>query len=127
MAWQKSAPALVEHFAACLPEDQAVERRKMFGCPCAFVNGNMFAGLHEQNLVLRLDQAGREHAIADHRAQPFVVMGKTMREYVVIGDAQARPESEVSALIAAALAYARTLPAKQSKQPAARKRAAAPA
>lgn len=127
MAWQKPTPALVERFTACLPEDQGVERRKMFGYPCAFVNGNMFAGLHEQNLVLRLDQVGREHVIANHRAQPFVVMGKTMREYVVIGHAQARPASEVSALIAAALAYARTLPAKQPKRPPARKRAAAPA
>lgn len=121
MAWLKPTQELIERFVACLPENQAVERRKMFGCPCVFVNGNLFAGVHERNLLLRLDQAGRERAIAQQGAQPFVAMGRTMREYVVIGDATARTPGEVSALIAAAFAYARMLPA---KKPRTRERAA---
>lgn len=69
MAWQKSSPELIARFDACLPDDPLVERRQMFGYPCAFVNGNMFVGLHEQNLIMRLDEAGRERATAQARAE----------------------------------------------------------
>lgn len=115
MAWQKSSAELIARFDACLPDDPHVERRKMFGYPCAFVNGNMFAGLHEQNLIVRLDEAGRERAVAQSRAAPFVVMGKAMREYVAIGDAPLRKQSEVTALMKAALSYARDLGPKIKK------------
>ncbi len=56
MAWEKPSETLIEHFGRWLPDDSNVERRKMFGCPCAFVNGNMFAGVHEQNLIVRLSE-----------------------------------------------------------------------
>ena len=57
-AWKKVPAELARRFEAALPEAEGVERRQMFGCPCAFVNGNMFAGLHEDRLILRR-QAGR--------------------------------------------------------------------
>lgn len=53
-SWTKSDPALVERFDAALPDHPALERRKMFGYPATFVNGNYFAGLHEQRVVIRL-------------------------------------------------------------------------
>jgi TfoX/Sxy family transcriptional regulator of competence genes len=115
MAWEKPAPALVERFDASLPQDPAVERRKMFGCPCAFVNGNMFAGVHEQNLILRLDEAGRARAREHHGAGPFTAMGRTMREYVALPGAAQRPAAEVARLVAEAFAYARSLPAKKPR------------
>ena len=46
MAWKKSPPALIETFDAVLPGAPA-ERRLMFGYPAAFVNGNMFMSLFE--------------------------------------------------------------------------------
>ena len=36
------------------------DQRKMFGYPCAFVNGNMFAGLFQTGLFLRLSEPERE-------------------------------------------------------------------
>jgi len=44
--WRKSPDDLIALFYAALPEDPRVERRKMFGYPCAFVGGNLFSGLH---------------------------------------------------------------------------------
>ena len=115
MAWEKPAPALVERFDASLPPDQAVERRRMFGCPCAFVNGNMFASVHEQNLILRLSESGRARARERCGAGPFTAMGRTMREYVALPGAAQRPAAEVAQLVAEAFAYARSLPAKKPK------------
>jgi TfoX/Sxy family transcriptional regulator of competence genes len=110
MPWQKPGEALVECFQASLPSDTRVERRKMFGCPCAFTGGNMFAGVHEQSLILRLPPERRETLLAARAAQPFIVMGRTMREYVAI--AGASRNNAVRDLVAEAFAYAASLPPK---------------
>lgn len=54
MAWKKSSPELVDAFVAALPNGRRVERRQMFEYPAVFVNGNMFAGLHQEDVVVRL-------------------------------------------------------------------------
>jgi hypothetical protein len=60
MKWRKTPEQLVNTFLAALPEDARVERRKMFGYPCAFVNGNMFTGLHQENLIIRLAEGSTD-------------------------------------------------------------------
>jgi len=106
--WKKVPAALAERFEQCLPASPAVERRKMFGCPCAFVNGNMFAGLHETRLIARVPE--------EAAARPFVVMGRTMREYAAIEDALQREPRELKKWIARAFTYAQALQRKQPKQ-----------
>jgi len=105
--WQKSDPALVERFVASLPLTQGVERRQMFGYPCAFINGNMFAGLHEQRLIVRVPQEAASH--------PFEVMGKVMKDYAAIEDALDCPPALFRDWIARALAYTGALPPKKAK------------
>ena len=41
-------------YEAALPDDPAVERKQMFGSPCAFVNRQMFFGTFEGTLVARI-------------------------------------------------------------------------
>ncbi len=115
MAWEKPAAELVARFDACLPPAPGVDRRQMFGCACAFINGNMFAGLHEQKLIVRLPEAQREALGAAAAAEPFVVLGRTMREYMAVADAMSRPKAQIAALIAAAFAHADSLPPRKSK------------
>ncbi len=106
--WKKVSEALAARFEECLPASPAVERRKMFGCPCAFVNGNMFAGLHEARLIVRVPE--------EAAARPFVVMGRTMREYAAIEDALERKPAELQKWIERAFAHARALPPKKPKK-----------
>jgi TfoX/Sxy family transcriptional regulator of competence genes len=109
MAWDKPAPELIGRFERWLPKDEQVRRRKMFGCPCAFVNGNMFVGVYQQNLVVRLPETRRNQLIAAKRAKPFTVMGRTMHEYVLLDRPLDRDEADLAALIAEAFAYAGAL------------------
>ena len=125
--WKKVTPALVDLFDASLPHAAGVERRQMFGCPCAFVNGNMFTGLHETRLIVRLPEAERIRLIAEARAKPFVVMGRTMREYVVVEDALDRGPTEVATYMVCAFNYARSLPAKKKAAKLTKPSGAAPA
>jgi TfoX/Sxy family transcriptional regulator of competence genes len=81
MDWTKSPPELVTLFDEVVPKAPGVERRKMFGYPAAFTNGNMFAGLHANKMVLRLpDDVYREFLAAG--AEPFEPMpGRPMKGY----------------------------------------------
>lgn len=116
-AFKPVPPELAERFESCLPKDDLVQRRKMFGCPCAFVNGNMFAGLHEDRVVLRLASDERERTLQQGKAKPFEVMGRTMREYVVLPSPMQLDAEEVASWISKAFAYGRALPPKIPKAP----------
>lgn len=61
--WKKVPPELSKRFDAALPAAADVQRRQMFGCPCAFVNGNMFAGLHENRLLVRAPEEAAKRAL----------------------------------------------------------------
>ncbi len=54
MAWTKSPQSLVELFDKSVLSGDSISRRKMFGYPAAFANGNLFAGLHQNDFIIRL-------------------------------------------------------------------------
>lgn len=117
MAWQKSPPELIARFDRLVPQDPRVERRKMFGYPAAFVNGRLFAGLHQGDLVLKLPAADRALLQAHGHARAFEPMpGRAMGEFVAVhGDTL--PEGPVmSAWMTRALEHVAALPAKPPKR-----------
>ena len=82
MKWEKPSDSLVKAFDEALPKTTRVEKRKMFGMPAAFVNGNMFAGLHNQNIVLRLSDKDRAALLKSDWAQFEPMPGRPMKEYL---------------------------------------------
>lgn len=123
--WKKSPPELVEKFGQLVPEDSRIERRKMFGYPCAFIGGNMFMGLFQADFFLRLAESDRARFLGLDGAKVLEPMpGRPMREYVV---APARLVADPAALrpwIVRSLDYAAALPAKAGRKskPKAKKR-----
>lgn len=53
---QAPAPVIAAYEAA-LPDDPRIQRKRMFGTPCAFVNRQMFFGTFEETLVARVGPA----------------------------------------------------------------------
>lgn len=51
---EKPTQAALDAFDFGFPDDSRAERRKMFGMPAGFVNGNMFYGVFADGVVLRL-------------------------------------------------------------------------
>src|SRR6185295_2929223 len=128
MAWRKSPPELVETFHAVLADDPRVQRRKMFGFDCAFVNGQMFSGLFEDRMMVRLDDAERAELLALPGAMPFEPMpGRPMREYAVVPPALVAAQPRLAPWVARAFAYAVALPAKARKKRAPARKPAAKA
>jgi TfoX/Sxy family transcriptional regulator of competence genes len=122
--WKKSPDALVTAFDAAIPLDDRIEKRSMFGYPCVFTGGNMFAGLWQEHLVVRLSEADRGVLRAVKGAVVFEPMkGRAMKEYTLVPPSIVKQPKEVAFWVSRALDYALSLPAKAKKKPAAKKKA----
>jgi TfoX/Sxy family transcriptional regulator of competence genes len=116
MAWKKPSAGLVSKFDAVVPAATNVEKRLMFGFPAAFVNGHMFAGLHEEKLVLRLADAARHELLKLPGARVFEpVEGRPMREYVITPALVLDDDVALRRWMKRALEYVSALPTKKAK------------
>ncbi len=121
MPWEKPSPELMgklDDAVATVAEANAiaVELRPMFGCPAYFVNGNLFAGVHQQNVMLRLPEEGRA-AIVALGGGPFEPMaGRPMREYVVLPEEVLGDRDATAAWVLRSAAHAAALPPKPKKR-----------
>jgi TfoX/Sxy family transcriptional regulator of competence genes len=104
---------LVRRFAAALAAAPGAESRKMFGYPAAFWNGNMFAGLFQHSMILRLSPEDRTSLAGRAGATPFEPMPRRpMREYVVVPPAIVESVGKLQRWVAKAYDYAGSLPPK---------------
>jgi TfoX/Sxy family transcriptional regulator of competence genes len=82
------------------------EKRKMFGAPVYFVNGNMFAGVFSDQVFLRLPEEDRGRLERSGKALPFEPLeGRRMKEYVVLQKPVLADEGEARALFEKGHAY----------------------
>jgi hypothetical protein len=59
MKHMPSPPELIEFFDRLSADDLDIKKRKMFGYPCCFINGNLATGLHADNSLIKLSGADR--------------------------------------------------------------------
>lgn len=95
-----------------LPEAQV---RKTFGYPSATYNGNMFTGLHQDRMILRLSPEDRAelHRLGAKTFEPMP--GRPMHEYVVVPDAILKSDAQLTAWLSKAFEYCRSLPPKRGQ------------
>jgi TfoX/Sxy family transcriptional regulator of competence genes len=116
---RKSPPELEQTFEAAFPADPRAQRKKMFGFSAGFVNGNMFGGLFEDQVVLRLSPADRQTLSDEHGAEPFMPMGRPMTGYLLVPASVLSEPDRLRDWVARAFAFAAALPAKAPKPRAA--------
>ena len=113
--FEKSPPELVARFAELAEQVPEATRKQMFGTPTCVVNGNMFMGLHEDRVFLRLDEADLEHFRTELGAETFEpAPGRPWREYVLVPPAMV-DDPALSEWISKSFAFASTLPPKKPK------------
>src|SRR5262245_58388291 len=111
--WTKAPEALVVLFASLIEELPGVETRKMFGYPAAFVKGQMFAGLFQSSMIVRLDPEGRARLSREQGARPFEPMpGRPMREYMAVPETLLSSREALASWLEQARGYAASLPPK---------------
>jgi hypothetical protein len=69
--WRPAPPALIAQFARTTADLPKIESRKMFGYPAVFLNGNMVAGLFQDQMIVRLSESDREQLTVIPGAAPF--------------------------------------------------------
>ncbi len=116
MAWKKVSPAVCEVLEEILAGYPA-EKRKMFGSPTFFINNNMFAGAHEDSLILRLSSRDREEIGADRdEAGPFEPLaGRPMREYVALPEPLLADREWLAGWVERSFSFTSSLPPKEKK------------
>ncbi len=106
----KAPEALVRTFENAMKDFPMTQQRLTFGYPSAFVNGNMFAGLHNDNMILRLSP---EDAAKMQDAKTFEPMpGRPMKGWVAVPPRVLNSASELNAWMEKALEFTKTLPPK---------------
>jgi TfoX/Sxy family transcriptional regulator of competence genes len=114
--FRKSPPGLVARFGELAALTGDADRKQMFGYPTCVLRGNMFMGLHEDSLILRLAEPDRAEFLSRYDADLFEPMpGRPMKEYVVVPPALV-DTSEIDDWVRRSLAYAEQLPAKKSRK-----------
>ncbi len=122
MAWRKSPPELIALFDKAVPRDRRIERRQMFGYPAAFLNGHLFAGLHQESFILKLSPADRDQLIAERDATVFEpVPGRPMREFVALLESVLSEGGALATCIEQSIAYVAAKPPKLAKPVKAKK------
>lgn len=111
--WKKASPELIARFDAAIARVAGAERRQMFGYPCAFLGGNMMAGLFEDNMMVRLSEKDRAKASLEAAATPFAPGGRPMREYVVLPPAIVENQRQLGGWLKRAASYVGSLPPKK--------------
>jgi TfoX/Sxy family transcriptional regulator of competence genes len=127
MTWKKSPDSLVQRFNEVVPQDAAVERRSMFGYPCAFLGGHMFCGLFQDHFILRLSEAERIKFLKEKGAAIFEpTPGRPMKEYVLVPPRVLDSDSALQPWLRLSHDYVSGLPPKAKKPKKAAKTAKAP-
>ena len=118
MAWKKANRDLIDKLEAALAGYDA-DPRFMFGSPTFFVHNNMFAGVHQDTVILRLSQADRETLYEAHPdIGPFTPMaGRPMKEYAALPYDFCEDDEMLREMLEKSYRYAASLPFKAPKMP----------
>ena len=122
MVWEKADRELIGLLEKSLAEYDC-DRKFMFGSPTFFINNNMFAGVHQRTIILRLSESDRNEILAAHaQAKPFEPMpGRLMKEYIALPEVLGKNEVILREWLERAYKYTRSLPPKEPKHRARRK------
>ena len=113
----KPAPeAVVSLFQATVAGLPDVEFCKMFGYPCAFVNGQMLTGVFGDRIMLRLSETDRARFLELPGAKTFEpIPGRPMREYVELPTHVMNSPVQFKRWLKRGYVYVGTLPPKANK------------
>lgn len=113
--WKPAPDKLVRAFEKAIRAIPEAKVRMTFGYPSATYNGNMFTGLHQESMILRLSPDDRAE-LARLGAKAFEPMpGRPMREYLVVPESVMKSDKKLNAWLVKSFAYCKSLPAKSDK------------
>ncbi|WP_455212340.1 TfoX/Sxy family protein [Kaarinaea lacus] len=86
--------------------------KKMFGGICYLLNGNMFCGIQNDALIVRLGETMAEHALQKSHVKPFNPAGKPMKGWVLVQKQALQKDNDLTNWLKLAKQFTKSLPAK---------------
>ena len=123
MPWKKASRELIDILENTMQE-LPCERKMMFGSPTFFVNNNMFAGVHQDTIIMRLSEKDRGEIMERYdEIAPFEPMvGRIMKEYVAVPESVAGDSTLLHEWLNRSYQFAASLPPKEPKRKAKKKK-----
>jgi TfoX/Sxy family transcriptional regulator of competence genes len=103
--------ALAERVRKLLSRRKNITEKKMFGGIGFLLNGNLLVGVRK-DLLVRFDPDETERALSEEHVQEFIMRGRTMKGWVLVGVQAIEDDEKLSYWIQRAMAFVKTLPAK---------------
>lgn len=103
---------LAERVRETLEDATGVTEKRMFGGIVFLRNGNMFVGVVESSLMVRVGPVVYPKALAMPGAREMDFTGKPMTGYVFVDDEGTRQDKDLAAWVERGLAFVKTLPKK---------------
>ena len=114
--------ALAGRVRTAMTGKDGLSERKMFGGLCLMLHGNMFAGVINDELMLRVGPDRFDAALSKPGARPMDFTGRPMSGFIYVQPSAFKTEAGLTGWLNEALGFVETLPPKSGSKPAKSKR-----
>ena len=108
MAFDES---LAVRIRGALARKRGVEEKKLFGCACFVLGGNVFVGVWKDSLIVRVGPDEYQDALLEPHVREFDITGRPMRGWVRVGSGGVADDEGLKSWVERAVRFVRTLPA----------------
>ena len=104
--------ALAERIRQGLARKRGITEKKLFGCWCFLLHGNVCVGVWKQSLIARLDSDDYDDALKEPFVKEFDITGRPMRGWVLVEPGGIEENEQLKEWIGRAVKFVGKLPAK---------------
>jgi hypothetical protein len=105
--------ALAERIRHLLTRRKHVGEKRLFGCACFLLGGNVLVGVWKDSFIARVGPDGYEEALLEPHVREFDITGRPMTGWVAVGPQGVEKDDQLADWIGRATRFVRTLPAKE--------------
>jgi TfoX/Sxy family transcriptional regulator of competence genes len=104
--------ALNNRVTAIIAHWEGVEAKRMFGGICYLIHGNMFGGVYQDFLILRLGESAASKALMLPFVRPLDITGRPLKGWVMVAKEGVESDADLRTWLEKAKAFALSLPPK---------------
>jgi hypothetical protein len=104
--------ALAGRIRRGLARKKNIEEKKLFGCACFLLGGNVFVGVWKQSLIACVGPDEYKDALLEAHVREFDITGRPMKGWVVVASEGVEDNDQLKGWIERAVKFVGKLPGK---------------
>jgi len=102
---------LADRIRECLDRRKGIHEKKLFGCACFMLDGNVLVGVWKESLVARVGPDEYEEALLEPHVRVFDITGRPMKGWIEVEPEGIEDDNQLNGWIERAWAFVSELPA----------------